>query len=186
VPTLFRVFPYVSTVDDHEPGGALYLPRQGGGRIDNPSDYSALYASDAAAGAIAEAFGRFPEWRSSILVGSPALPGSERALARYRLAEKERICNLDDPKQLLSLGLRPSDVVSREYERTRAWAKRIYKQHHWAGICWWSYYNPAWFSFGLWEIKGLVLEDVKALRLDDPALLEASRAIVRRVIVPRL
>jgi hypothetical protein len=35
---------------------------------------------------------------------------------------------------------------------------------------------------GLWDIGRLKLEDVHPLRLDDPALVEASRTIVRRVI----
>ena len=84
-------------------------------------------ASDAEAGAIAEAFGRFPEWTPAILEGSPNLPGSLRALARYSLSETAKICDLDDPEQLRLLGLRPSDVVSRDYGRTRAWARRIYE-----------------------------------------------------------
>jgi hypothetical protein len=185
VPTLYRVFPYLAAAAKHEPGGALYVPPQGGGRIDNPGTYSVLYLSDAAAGAIAEAFGRFPEWPPAILEGSPSLPGSARAIARYRLAENTPICNLDEPEQLLALGLRPSDIVSRHYARTRAWARRIYEQGRWSGVRWWSYYDPAWSSFGLWDIKHLTLEEVRPLRLDHPALLEASRTIVRRVVAAR-
>jgi hypothetical protein len=161
------------------------MPPQGGGRIDNPGTYSVLYLSDAAAGALAEAFGRFPEWNPAILEGSPSLPGSVRAVARFALAENAPICNLDDPNQLLALGLRPSDVVSRDYLRSRAWARRIYGQGKWRGVRWWSYYDPAWSSFGLWDIEGLTLDDVTPLTLDHPALVEASRTIVRRVVVKR-
>jgi hypothetical protein len=97
VPALYRVFPYLAAAAKSEPGGALYVPPQGGGRIDNPGKYSVLYLSDAAAGAVAEAFGRFPEWTPAILEGSPSLPGSARAIARYRLAEDARICNFRAP-----------------------------------------------------------------------------------------
>jgi hypothetical protein len=76
VPALYRVFPYLADAAKSEPGGALYVPPQGGGRIDNPGKYSVLYLSDAAAGAVAEAFGRFPEWTPAILEGGPSLPGS--------------------------------------------------------------------------------------------------------------
>jgi hypothetical protein len=74
---------------------------------------------------------------------------SARAIARYRLAEDAHICNLDDPGQLLALGLRPSDVVSRDYTRCRQWARHIYEtrryeQGGWVGVRWWSYYE----SFG--------------------------------------
>jgi hypothetical protein len=190
VPTFYRVFPFVASSALHEPGGALYIPAQGSGRLDNPELYSVLYLSDAAAGAIAEAFGRFPEWTPAILGGSPDLPGSVRAIARYQLADDAALCNLDNPDQLRELGLRPSEVVSREYVRTRAWARRIFEQGVWVGIRWWSYYEPQWASIGLWDIRRLAVEEIRVLRLDDAALIEASRMILRRVervpaILPR-
>ncbi|MGH9632971.1 MAG: RES domain-containing protein [Bryobacteraceae bacterium] len=182
MPALYRVFPFLADSAANEPGGALYVPPQGGGRLDNPGIYSVLYLSDAAAGAIAEAFGRFAEWTPAILDGSPSLPGSVRAIARYALPEKAPLCNLDDPEQLRNLGLRPSEVVSRNYGTTRAWARRIYEQNMWMGVRWWSYYDPRWASIGLWRVDRLVLEEVQLLRLDDAALMEASRAIVRRIV----
>jgi hypothetical protein len=162
----------------------MYIPHQGGGRIDNPSTYSVLYLSDAASGAIAEAFGRFPEWTEAILEGLPSLPGSSRALACFRLHEDTTVCDLDDPARLIQLDLRPSDVVSRDYARTRAWALRIHRQKKWAGIRWWSYYDAQWASYGLWSFEGLVLEEVRTLRLDESAVVEASRTISRRIILP--
>jgi len=185
VPALYCVFPFLAAAIKHEPGGALYVPPPGGGRIDNPGSYSVLYLSDAAAGAIAEAFGRFPEWTPGILEGGPSLPGSARAIARYRLADDAPICNLDDVEQLRSLALRPSDIVTRDYTRSRAWARRIYEQGKWSGVRWWSYYDPAWFSYGLWDVKALTLAEVTPLTLDHPALEEASRTIVRRVVAVR-
>jgi len=112
VTDLYRVFPFLSEARPGAPGGALYVPSQGGSRLDNPDLYSVFYASDAEAGALAEAFGRFPEWTPSILDGSPSLPGSSRAIAHYRLDDTAVICDLDDPAQLIALGLRPSDVVN--------------------------------------------------------------------------
>ena len=186
MPALYRVFPHLANAAVDEPGGALYIPPQGGGRLDNPGLFAVLYLSDSPAGAIAEALGRFPEWTVAVLEGGPALPGSVRAIARYHLADDARLCDLDDPEQLSVLGLRPSDVVSRDYSRTRAWARRIYEQGVWAGARWWSYYDPRWASVGLWETDRLSLKDVRALRLDDTAVVEASRTIVRRIVsVPR-
>lgn len=179
---LYRVFPFVATSAPDEPGGSLYVPPQSSGRIDNPELYSVLYLSNAAAGAIGEAFGRFPEWTAVILGGSPSLPGSVRAIARYRLPDDAQICNLDDPEQLLKLGLRPSEVVSRDYVSTQAWARRIYGQGAWIGVRWWSYYEPQWASIGLWDIRRMVPEEVRALRLDDAGMIEASRTIVRRIV----
>jgi hypothetical protein len=171
VPILHRVFPYVATAPKDQPGGAVYVPPQGGGRLDNPGIYSILYLSDAPAGAIAEAFGRFPEWNAAILEGAPSLPGSAHALAHFHLPDDAPICNLDDPAPLQTLGLRPSDIVTRDYTRSRAWVRRIYERERWCGVRWWSYYDSQWASFGLWNLSRLKLDDVKLLRLDDPALL---------------
>ena len=179
---LYRVFPFLPGVRADQPGGALFIPPLGGGRLDNPDLYSVFYASNAEAGAIAEAFGRFPEWTRAILEGSPALPGSSRAVARYTLGEPARICNLDDAAELASLGLRPSDVVSRDYARTRAWSQRIFETGQWAGVRWWSYYDPRWASVGLWDRSALSLVHTRILRLDDAALREAGLAIARRVM----
>jgi hypothetical protein len=179
---LYRVFPFLASAATDEPGGALYVPPQGSGRIGNPHLYSVLYLSNVAAGAIAEAFGRFPEWTAAILGGSPSLPRSVRAIAHYRLPDDARICNLDDPEQLRELGLRPSEVVSRDYASTQAWARRIYERGTWIGVRWWSYYEPQWASIGLWDIRALALEEVRPLRLDHPEMIEASRTIVRRIV----
>lgn len=181
MPALFRVFPFARAADPDQPGGALYTPPQGGGRIDNPGLYSVLYLSDAPAGALAEAFGRFPEWTPAILEGSPSLPGSVRALARYSIPDRVRVCDLDEPAQLLKLDLKPSSVVSRDYLRTRGWAQRIHEEGVWSGIRWWSYYDSRWASLGLWDVSELSLEDVTVVRLDDAALVEAARTIARRV-----
>lgn len=179
---LYRVFPSISGVAPGQPGGGLYVPEQRGGRIDIPSLYSVLYLSDAQAGAVAEAFGRFPEWTPAILRGSPSLTGSVRAIARYNLPDDAPLCDLDDPAQLQRLGMRPSDVVTRNYIRSRAWARKIYEQDAWIGVRWWSYYDPRWASIGLWERSRLALEDVEPLRLDHPAVIEASQTITRRIL----
>ena len=178
---LYRVFPFLPRASPDEPGGPLYIPPQGGGRLDNPDLYAVFYASDAEAGALAESFGRFPEWTSAILEGSPALPGSVRPVARYGLAASARICNLDDPAQLAALGLRPSEIVSREYTRTREWARRIYRQGGWTGVRWWSYYDPRWSSFGLWDMSGVSIIDVRVLRLDDGRCSRRPAPSARRV-----
>jgi hypothetical protein len=107
-------------------------------------------------------------------------------MARYQLAEDARICDLDDPQQLAAWELRPSDVVTRDYARSRAWARRIHEQGTWAGVRWWSYYDSKWASFGLWDLAGLAVEEITLLTLEDPALAEASRTIVRRIVTKKL
>ncbi len=185
MPTLYRVFPFLPKASPKQPGGALFTPPQGGGRLDNPELYSVLYLSNSPAGAVAEAFGRFPEWTDALLEARPSLPGSFRALGRYQLPDRVEVCNLDDPAQLVRLHLRPSEIVVRDYTRTRAWAQRIYQQHKWSGVQWWSYYDSQWTSVGLWDTSKLALADVEILHLDHPALIEASRTIARRIVEKR-
>jgi RES domain len=185
VPALYRVFLALPNARPRDPGGALHVPAQGGGRLDNPDLFRVLYLGDSPSGAIAETFGRFPEWTPAILEGSPSLPGSIRSLARYQCADNEPICDLDDPARLLALNLRPSEVVSREYARTRAWARQIFQLGAWVGVKWWSYYDPRWASIGLWNAGRLTVEEIVPLQLDHPALLEAARTILRRVVLSR-
>src|SRR5260221_472748 len=79
-------------------------------------------------GASEEGLGYGAVGTPAILKGSPSLPGSTRAIARFQLADAARVCNLDDAGQLEELGLRPSDVVTRDYVRSRVWARQIYEQ----------------------------------------------------------
>ncbi len=185
MPALYRVFPFLPKAGAREPGGGLFIPGRGGGRLDNPELYSVLYLSNSAAGAIAEAFGRFPEWTPALLEGSPSLPGSFRAIGKYQLSDRVSVCDLDDPAQLVRLNLRPSEIVVRDYTHTRVWARRIFDQGKWNGTQWWSYYDSRWTSVGLWDIRKLSLADVEVLSVDHAALIEASRTIVRRIVESR-
>ncbi len=174
---LYRVFPYLPGGDPDEMGGALYIPHQGGGRLDNPSIYRLRYLGDTPEGVVTEAFGRFPEWSKAILAGSPVLPGSYQALATYEVPDDLPICNLDDAGRLAELGLKPSEVVS--------WAKRIFREGKWMGIRWWSYYDSRWGSIGLWGHNAIDLLEIRRLKLTDPELQTAARVISRLVKFPR-
>lgn len=160
---LYRVFPWVEDARPGEPGHPLYTPSpQGHGRIDNPEHYLALYASDDPDGAIGEAFGNHSVWTSDLLEGPPGLPGSRRALATID-ASTLAVVDLDDAAALLDRGLRPSQVVTRDREITQAWALAIFRAGRWGGVRWWSYYEPTWGSFGLWDASNLEIADVTSL-----------------------
>lgn len=109
------------------------------------------------------------------------MPGSVPAIAHYQLPKTARICDLDDISQLRALKLRPSDVVTRDYVVSRRWALAIFKEKHWIGARWWSFYDPKWSSIGLWNSRELRLLDVEQLRIDTPAFREAARTIARPV-----
>ncbi|WP_323958862.1 hypothetical protein [Arthrobacter sp. JZ12] len=58
----------------------------------------------------------------------------------------------------------------------------MYDTGDYSGVSWWSYYEPRWASFGLWDISGLAVDgSPEPLTLTHPSLEEASR-IIRRLI----
>jgi hypothetical protein len=177
--TLYRVFPWSRAARPGEPGHPLHVPGGAAGRIDNPEHYRTLYLSDGAGGACAEAFDYRPMWDERMLRGSPALPGSVHALGTYTLTPDSTVCDLDDAARLVDLGLRPSAVVTRDRRATQAWALRIFDEHRWGGIRWWSYYDPRWGSHGVWALEALTLEAVEPLALDHPAVVEAAEVLNR-------
>lgn len=137
-----------------------------------------LYLSSAGAGAVAEAFGRLAGW-SALMLRVPGLPGATRVVARYELAERARVLDLDDVHSLTELGIRPSDVVTRDRTVTQAWALRAFGKKRWVGLRWWSYYDPRWYSYGLWDRRHLTVAGIEPLSLDHPAVVEAATVLRR-------
>lgn len=155
------------------------MPRSSGrGRIDAPGRYDVLYLSDAAAGAVAEGFGRLTPW-SELMLRVPGMPGAARVVARYALADRAPVLDLDDAAALSALGIRPSEVVTRDRSVTQSWARRAFETKRWAGVRWWSYYDPRWYAYGLWDRRDLTVVGVEKLSLEHPAVVEAA-TILRR------
>lgn len=175
----YRVFPHLTNAADDEPGGVLYALAQGAGRFDNAGQYRIRYASTTPEGAIAETFGRLSEWRPAMLIGPPSLPSSTYAIVELTLSDDLRLCDLDDPRRLMMLNLRPSDVVARNYETTTAAALRIYESGKYDGLGWWSYYEPKWTSLGFWNDALIIGINVTKLAIDSRALVSAADAIRR-------
>ena len=184
----YRVGIYSDTAENPADNGhPLYRwPHQGAGRSDDPrKEYLVLYLADTAEAAVAEAFGRYPEWRSAIFDVPPGAPhNARRALFTYQ--GEPRVCDLDDSRRLVECGLRPSRVVTRDRTVTQEWARAIYErsitegEREFAGLSWWSYYNPDWSSIGLWEVD-LTVEDVEVLSLESLIVQETAFEIARVV-----
>lgn len=169
---LYRVFPWLDSASEGEPGHPLFVPTpQGHGRVDNPDRYLTLYASEDPVGAIGEAFGNHSEWTPYLLQGPPDLRGSRRALAVYDATAVDFL-DLDDADELRARGIRPSRVVTRDRATTQGWALEVFLEQTWSGVRWWCYYKPEWGSFGVWKHEQLKVEDV----LD----LEANVGLVRQ------
>ncbi len=180
--TVFRVFPRDPEAKETEPGGPLFRPVSRAGRIDNPKRYRALYAAGEPECAIAELLGDLPVWDDRTFVH---VSGHRLAMATLEIPDDQRVFEMDDPSNLVMLGLRPSRVVSRNRTVTQTWSERVFEMGRSRGVAWWSYYNPDWVVFGLWNLKGASVSHVETLSLDTPAVLSSARAIVRRLRIKR-
>lgn len=166
---VYRVFPY----------DPLFIPAGGGGRVDNPQLYRTLYVSSHAEGAVAEIFGRFPEWGKEMLVHASGL---SYALATYEIADETKVFSLDDAEHLIRLNLKPSDVVRRDLKRSQRWGREIFEMREWAGVSWWSFYGPQWQSIALWDTSCIrPIGGPAALTVTTEAVRVAAGSIVRLI-----
>lgn len=184
---LYRVFSFRRGAATREPGGALFIPPQGRGRVDNPNHYRAYYATRQPEAAVAEVVGaREPgPIRADSLRGSPLLKGNILALATVQIPLGERLCDLDDPNELVARNLKPSKVITRDYRVSQQWALVIFRERRarkWIGVSWWSFYESSWTSVAVWKPSALRLLEVQPLTLEHSAVREAAR-ILRRPIV---
>jgi hypothetical protein len=120
-----------------------------------------------------------------MLRGLPGVATARRMLAWYDVDDSASICNLDDPHELLDRGLRPSNVITRDYAQSQAWALRIFAEARWVGVSWWSYHDARWTSVGLWDMNIIGGSGVEELTLDHPALIEAAQVLSIRIRRPR-
>lgn len=167
--------------DPTSPGHPLYVPpRQGAGRVDDPDhEYRVRYLSTDPIGAVAETFGAFAVWTPALLTSPPRLPGAFRAIAAYDI--DVMVCDLDDPKSLMELGIRPSQVVSSDRRVTQGWARQVYDTGQYDGVSWWSRHDARWTCTGLWRHDPVVRDVTVLFRLTDAPIAEAASALDRPI-----
>ncbi len=184
----YRLAPYRAASKPGQVGHPLHIDPswQGRGRADNPILYRALYYSESTSGAVAESFGDLRSW-SEEMFEVPFLDGGRRALVRLDvdLPDEQRI-DLDDAAVLVARGLRPTEVVGRNRERTRQVAADLFADGI-REIRWWSWWRPEWRNrvllapltdttpFAAWT----TVTDVEELTLASPAVAAASEMLRR-------
>lgn len=134
-----------------------------------------LYAGDSPAGVCAERFFRGMDrvlWTSSML--QPLNDGRRPVLAWYEIPGGIAVCDLGDPAELLRRQLRPAQIVTRDYEVSRAWARSIFSERHYAGVSWWSYCDARWTTYGLWDRSQVRHWGIEELNVEHPAIVEAA------------
>ncbi len=114
----------------------------------------------------------------------PAVPGARKTLGVYELPDDLRICDLDDPHRLVELGLRPTQIVTRNLAVTSEWAHRIWSQRSpaigdrkWQAVQWWSFHRPNWTVIASWERPKLV--ELEHLKLNHPAVVASAKSLNR-------
>lgn len=182
--TLYRCFAWYEGAAAAEPGGPLAFPRafQGEGRHDNPERYGCLYVADRPLSSLVEQLARFRGQRLT-----PALlrrRGLPLALADIALDQKAALVDLDDPAVLRRERLRPSLVATRDRAVTQPQALTLYERHaDAAGLRWWSTWEASWMNVTLFEraVPRLRVRKLRALAIDDPAVLEAAEFFGLRI-----
>lgn len=184
------VAPHWRQLTPTDPGHPLYLPvdRQGAGRFDNPDNYVALYVSLTPEGAVGESFANMSRWTASYV--TQHRDDAERSLVSYDL-DDGGIIDLDDAATLVSLALRPSDVVRRNRDLTQELALRLWRTREQGtlGVKWWSYWRPEWQCLMLWSSDieppyhpQATVHEVQALAVDHPAVQTAADVLPRLVL----
>lgn len=186
---VYRVFAYDPTSATGEPGHPGYVHQpQRFGRWDNADAYDTWYVSKSPEGAIGETFGDLDMWLPSMFE-TPHLVNGRRALAIFSIPDDLSILDLDDSYTLVELGVRPTQIVARNAGFSQTLARRIFQTttaagaRMWAGLSWWSYHHPSWTNIAIWvgpgEQSPLSLQQIEALNLRHPAVIDAARTLAK-------
>ncbi len=190
---VYRAFPHLSQARPGESGHPLYLYKpQGKGRADNPREYDAWYFAMTPEAAVGEVRGDLVVWRNDSF-SCPFLPGGRYALGRFHLPDDIPLLNLDDARNLLDRGLRPTQVVARNRPTTQSMALNVFRESNadgsrkWAGLRWWSFQRPHWTVLVIWVAPGEDTPhrfmDAQDLDLAHPAVMDAA-ASLGKLLVP--
>lgn len=132
------------------------------------------------AAAVGEAFGDLTQWRDEMFL-VPNIPGARRVIGTFRLPDDLPYVDLDDARQLVTLGVRPSQVVERNLRYTQDLAARIYGEDRCKGIRWWSFHRPQWHIYCLWDVHPEIVE-IEELNVVSSVVQDAARALVKLTV----
>ncbi len=182
---LHRCFAWDERAGDDDPDGPLWFPRiyQGDGRHDNPDRFGCLYLSLSPVSPVVEQLARFRGQR--LLPSLLRRRGLPLALAALAIDDDVALVDLDDPAVLRRERLRPSLVATRDRRITQVQALALHDRHRKAaGVRWWSIYESTWINVTLFDraASRLGVESIRALRLDDPTVVEAAELFGLRAL----
>ena len=152
---LYRVIHW----DGHSLGrtgvGPLFVPRrhQGAGRHDAPDLYGAWYCTTDPVAAIAE---RIQPFRGQSVADSDfqRLGNLTIALVGLQLESAVTLIDLDDPGELATRKVRPSQVATRRRSVTQQLARRLFEEGA-VGFSWWSTLSADWTNVTLFHERAV-------------------------------
>ncbi len=146
---LYRVFSW-------DPGGtpdplAVRRYLQGTGRHDNPEQYGAIYLAKEPISAVAE---RIQGFRGQTLVDTDLQRPHGRRLALATLDDSNlpATTDLDDPRVLVRLRRRPSEIATGDRRITQALALELFSSGS-IGLGWWSTLEASWINVTLFDVR---------------------------------
>ncbi|MCL2768978.1 MAG: RES family NAD+ phosphorylase [Solirubrobacterales bacterium] len=178
---LWRVLPWRAASRPTEPGGPLWFARelQGAGRHDNPHLYGCLYVGESPVSPVAEALAPF-RGAGALDEGMLVRSRTPLALAELSLSSHARVLDLDDPRVLLDVQLRPSQVATHRRAVTRAHAAALFARHPApAALRWWSTLESSLANLTLFDRAhpALAVVEVNPLTPAHPAVRAAAELL---------
>lgn len=177
------MFPWDPAAEPGERFSPEYVPAgQGSGRFDLP-EQRVWYLSESPVHAVSEVLQGF---RSRAFRPSMLRRFDHRlALVQVELPDDVAagITDLDDPAQLLRLGLTPGIVASDDRVRTQGVAAAVYASGA-TGLRWWSKLSGDWHGVVLFldraPVERLEVDEPEPLTPEHPAVVSACRHLAMR------
>jgi hypothetical protein len=152
---LYRIFDWDGASLGRGDGGPLFVARtrQGGGRHDNPGQYGAWYCSRDSLSPVAEWLQVF---RGRTVYDDDFVGPDRRvkALVGFEIDEHISLVDLDDPAELSTRHLRPSQVATFHRATTQRIAAALFKEGV-TGLSWWSTLEAEWTNVTLFYERAL-------------------------------
>lgn len=182
---LFRVFDWDGASLGRAEGGPLFIARarQGSGRHDAPAKYGAWYCSRSAVSAVAEGI-QYLRGHALADADFHRAGGIVKAVVGLRFDDGLEIVDLDDPSQLVTRRIRPSQVATLRRSVTQGIAAALFEEGA-IGFEWWSTLEAEWTNVTLFHERALPHASVSApprmLSRKLPELQQAARHLGIRI-----
>ena len=109
-------------------------------------------------------------------------------MASFELSDQATLVDLDDPRQLDALKLRPAAVATADRRKTQSLAARVYEEEA-SGFLWWSALESQWINCTLFRERARSTLQLAGqplvLSLDEPGFIAAAERIGVRLVRER-